>query len=125
MPAQAGKSLSGLPVNGERTQSLVDILVARGKLDDKAAKSIKLTEVQSGKTQEDIIKSENLVDEDALTNAKAALYNIPFIDLTSAPISPEAPALLPQQVAGSCSSPSGCSPGRPWAAGSALRGGKP
>src|SRR3990172_1129036 len=99
MPAQAGKSLSGLPVNGERTQSLVDILVARGKLDDKAAKSIKLTEVQSGKTQEDIIKSENLVDEDALTNAKAALYKIPFIDLNSTPISPEALALLPQQVA--------------------------
>ena len=99
MPAQAGKSLSGLPVNGERTQSLVDILVAQGKLDDKAAKSIKLTEVQSGKTQEDIIKSENFVDEDALTNAKAALYNIPFIDLNSTPISPEALALLPQQVA--------------------------
>ena len=85
--------------NGETTKSLADILVAQGALDPNRAEQVKTVEIQSGKTQEEIIKSQNLVPEEALVKAKAALYNIPYIDLTSIPVSPEALATIPQEIA--------------------------
>jgi len=80
-------------------QTLADVLVSLGILDAARAEQVKLTEIQTGKPQEDILKSQNLVDEASLVRAKATLYNIPYIDLTNIPISPEALALLPQEVA--------------------------
>lgn len=83
--------------NGARTLS--DILVAQGALDQERAKQIKLAEIQSGKSQEDIIKDQNLVNEDALIKAKATYYNIPFVDLTTKPTDPQALNVLPLEVA--------------------------
>ncbi len=83
--------------NGARTLS--DILVAQGALDQERAKQIKLAEIQSGKSQEDIIKDQNLVTEDALIKAKATYYNIPFVDLTTKPTDPQALNVLPLEVA--------------------------
>lgn len=85
--------------DGESGNTLVDILVAQGALDAERAKQVKFTEVQTGKSQEEIIQGQKLVDELALTKAKAKLYNVRFIDLTAVPASPEAMATLPQQVA--------------------------
>ena len=79
--------------------SLADILVSLGELDKEHADQLKLMEVQTGKSQEDIINGQKLVDETALTKAKAKLYNVPYLDVTSVPVSPEALSLLPQQVA--------------------------
>jgi type IV pilus assembly protein PilB len=84
---------------GQDASTLADILVQQGALDVERAKQIKLAEVQTGKSQEDIIKGQDIVDEQALTKAKAQLYNIPYIDLSTIPTSPEALATLPQQVA--------------------------
>ena len=47
--------------NGKPT--LADILLAQGVLDEQKAKQIKLLEIQSGKSQEDIIKERKVVDE--------------------------------------------------------------
>ena len=99
MPVQSRNLQTKIALNGERVKTLIDVLLSQGSIDEKEAKSVKLTEVQSGKSQEDIIGSLKLVDEEALTRAKATLYNIPFIDLNSTPVSPEALALIPQQVA--------------------------
>ncbi|OGM11558.1 hypothetical protein A2V80_01125 [Candidatus Woesebacteria bacterium RBG_16_39_8b] len=99
MPVQSSNLQTKIALNGERVKTLIDVLLSQGSIDEKEAKSVKLTEVQSGKSQEDIIGSLKLVDEEALTRAKATLYNIPFIDLNSTPVSPEALALIPQQVA--------------------------
>ena len=99
MPVQSRNLLDNLGGNGERAKTLVDILLSQGAIDVEAAKNVKLSEIQTGKSQEEIIKSLKIVDEEVITKAKAALYNIPFIDLNSTPISPEALALLPQQVA--------------------------
>jgi type IV pilus assembly protein PilB len=85
--------------NGENVTTLVDILMAQGALSPQRAKQVKLAEIQSGKTQEEIITSQNLVSEEALTKARATFYNIPFIDISTVPVSPEALNILPQEVA--------------------------
>lgn len=100
MPAQtATKPALKTPVDGETAKTLVDVLVAQGVLDEASAKQVKLAEIQTGKLQEEIIKSQNLVKEKALVQAKAVFYNVPFIDLAATPASPEALASLPQEVA--------------------------
>lgn len=83
--------------NGPKT--LVDFLVANKVINEEKAEAVKLSEIQSGKTQEEIILAEGLTNETELTKAKAAIYNIPFIDLATTPVEPESLALLPQQVA--------------------------
>lgn len=84
---------------GDLVKTLSDVLVDLGALKADTATKVKFTEVQSGKPQEEIIRLQNLVDETSLTRAKAILYNIPFLDLTSVPVSPEALSLLTQEVA--------------------------
>jgi type IV pilus assembly protein PilB len=79
--------------------TLADILVGLGALDQPRADQVKLAEIQSGSSQEDIIKKAKLVSEEKLIEAKAKLYNIPYLDLTSAPVDPAALATLPSEVA--------------------------
>jgi type IV pilus assembly protein PilB len=95
MAAQA----STAKVDASSVKNLADILVAQGALTEERAKQVKLAEVQSGKNQEEILKDQNMVTEEALVKAKASLYNVPYIDLTNLPSSPEALSVLPQEVA--------------------------
>ncbi len=94
MPAQATDQSPS-----DAVKTLADVLVSLGALPPQRAEQIKLIEVQTGNTQEEIIKDQNLVDENTLTKAKANLYNLPYLDLSVTPVSPEALALLPQEVA--------------------------
>lgn len=80
--------------------TLADVLVQLGALDRKRADQVKLTEIQSGSPQEEILRKSNLVPESKIVQAKAQLYNIPYIDLTVSPIVPDALAALPSEVAG-------------------------
>jgi len=95
MAAQA----STAKFDADSVKNLADILVAQGALTEERAKQVKLAEVQSGKNQEEILKDQNMVSEEALVKAKASLYNVSYIDLTSLPSSPQALAVLPQEVA--------------------------
>ena len=79
--------------------TLADILVGLGALDKTRADQVKLAEIQTGSKQEDIIKKSQLVSAEKLIEAKAKLYNIPYVDLTSAPIAPAALATLSSEVA--------------------------
>ena len=79
--------------------TLVDVLVAQGALSPQVAQQVKAVEIQSGKPQEMIVADQNLVPEAALVKAKATFYNVPYVDLSTIPTSPEALSLLPQQVA--------------------------
>lgn len=101
MPAAATAApLKGTGKSSETTgTTLADVLLAQGDLDAPRAEQIKLAEIQTGKPQEEIIESQNLVSEDALSRAKAALYNIPFLDLSVTAVAPEALTLVPQEVA--------------------------
>ncbi len=79
--------------------TLADVLVTLGALDKTRADQVKLAEIQSGSSQEDIIRKGGLVPEGKLVQAKAQLYNIPYIDLSTAPASPDALSALPSEVA--------------------------
>lgn len=87
------------PVISTDVLTLADILVTLGALDKKRADQVKLTEIQSGSPQEEIIRKSKLVPEEKLVQAKAQLYNIPYIDLTNSPIDPDALSTLPSEVA--------------------------
>lgn len=86
-------------ISSESSDTLADILVQDGALDEERAKQVKLAEIQTGRPQEEIIKARKIVSETALTKAKAKLYNIPYMDMATVPVEPEALSLLPQQVA--------------------------
>ncbi|TSC89457.1 MAG: putative type II secretion system protein E [Microgenomates group bacterium Gr01-1014_5] len=100
-PAQNGVSAStnGVAQPVDSASTLADVLVSQGLLKKEQAEAIKLQELQEGKTQEEIIQALGTVNEEQLARAKASFYNIPFLDLNQAPISPEALAVLPQSVA--------------------------
>jgi type II secretory ATPase GspE/PulE/Tfp pilus assembly ATPase PilB-like protein len=95
MPTQSAN-----PVNAARVgNTLADILVGMKVLTSDRAEQVKMAEVQYGTTQEEIIKKQNLVSITDLVKAKAALFNIPYQDLTQVPASPEAMSALSQEVA--------------------------
>lgn len=87
-----------LPVSQEK-KTLLDILVEQASLDAKTAEQIKIREIQTGKPQEKLIAEQELVSEEALTRAKASLFNIPFLQISEIAVSPEAVSLLPEEVA--------------------------
>lgn len=98
--APAAKAPAPIPSNGVSTpHTLIDVLISQGDLTADAGEKIKLQEIQSGKPQEEIIKSQGLVKPDRVARALATLYNVPFVDLEQVPISPEALSILPQSVA--------------------------
>lgn len=78
--------------------TLIDILASQGAITSQQAQDLKLKQIQSGKTEEELVE-EMGIPEKQLTQGKATLYNVPFIDLERTPISPEALALIPQSVA--------------------------
>lgn len=98
-PANQTQSTSNGLSNGKVGNTLVDILVSQGALDPKKAQDIKLEELHTGKTQEEILKSDSVVPSEALARGISTLYNVPFVNLEQTPISPEALAVLPQTVA--------------------------
>jgi len=95
MPAAKPTPIS---VNGS-AGTLADVLVAIGALDSARAEQVKLAEIQSGSTQEEIIRKSAMVTEDKLVQAKAQLYNVPYVDLSTIPVAPAALSVLPSQVA--------------------------
>lgn len=90
---------TAIPKKTFEVKTLADILVEQGSLAADRAEQLKLSEVQTGKSQEEIIKQRNLVPEEALIRGKAAFYNIPFVDLANTPVNPDALATMSQEVA--------------------------
>jgi len=87
------------PIPDDSPKTLADVLVTLGALDKQKADQIKLTEIQSGTSQEDIIKKTQTIPEDKLVQAKAMLYNIPYVDVNSFAVAPAALAALSSEVA--------------------------
>lgn len=79
--------------------TISDILVSMGALTPERAEGVKLAEIQTGKSQEDVIRGQNLVAEEQLVAAKARFYNIPYVDLNNTPVSPIALSLISQDQA--------------------------
>lgn len=99
MPAANAAQKANSSNQDNKANSLVDILVSMGALTPERAQQVKNAEVQYGSTQEEILSKQNMVSKLDLIKAKASLYNIPYFDLSTAPASPEALSVLPQEVA--------------------------
>ncbi|MDO8452907.1 MAG: GspE/PulE family protein [bacterium] len=85
-----------MPASGN---SLVEVLLSQGSIQKEQAERIKLQELQSGKPQEQLLKEAGVVDEVAMSKARAVLYNVPFVDIETLPVNPEALATLQQSIA--------------------------
>ena len=90
----AAQSSNG-PSNGK---TIVDILVAQGKIKAEQAEKIKNEYVTTGKPVEKIIEDGNLITPNDLLAAKAAYFNIPFVLLAESPSEPDALDMVPKSI---------------------------
>jgi type IV pilus assembly protein PilB len=99
LPTDMVGGLTGAPPPTDKVETIADVLVKQGAITPDVAQKVKLQEVQTGTPQEELFREQNLVDPVALVKAKAEFYNIPFIELSTTPVSPTALSLLSQEIA--------------------------
>lgn len=92
VPPPADSSSGGI-------QTISDILLGEHLLTQEQYSEIKVKSASEGKTDENIIKSLNIIPEEKLVEAKAKLLGIPFISLANTSFSPEALSFVPRAVA--------------------------
>jgi len=80
-----------------KTISLV--LKERGIISEELAKSINLESVQTGKSEEEIIKERDLTSEEEIFKAKAEVFGVAFVDLTKVGFAPVSVSYIPKSVA--------------------------
>jgi type IV pilus assembly protein PilB len=80
-------------------KSLVDILHEKGKISQEQAKQVELLQLQSEKSQEEVLLSKGLVSKHEIYQAKSELYDIPFVDLEKEGFSPVSVSYVPRSVA--------------------------
>ncbi len=97
MPNAVPDSVPQKQSNGHST--LLDVLTSQGILSQQAVDTLKLQEVQTGKSQEEILRTQGVVTPEQLSRAQATLYNVPFVDLAQIPLAPEALSIIPNSVA--------------------------
>ena len=88
-----------MPDKNKDQSDLIKILLDQAKITPEVAEKIKLKHLNSGQAIEEIIKEEKLVSDEDLTQAKAELYQIPFVNLVETATSPEALQIIPKSVA--------------------------
>ncbi len=82
-----------------KNQTLSDVLLAQHLLTQEQYNDVRVKSATQNVSDESILTSSNYVSEQNLTEAKAKLLGIPFIDLESTSFSPQALALVPRAVA--------------------------
>ncbi|HUV47194.1 MAG TPA: GspE/PulE family protein [Candidatus Bathyarchaeia archaeon] len=80
-------------------KTIIDVLLTKNVIGQELFDRIKLENVNTGKSLEQIIVDHNFASDEELTKAKAEVYQIPYLDLAEISISPEALSLVPQIVA--------------------------
>jgi type IV pilus assembly protein PilB len=80
-------------------QTLSDLLFAEHLLTQEQFNDVKVKSATQNVSDESILTAANYVPEQKLSEAKAKLLGIPFIDLSSTSFSPEALAFVPRAVA--------------------------
>jgi len=96
---QKNSPSSGVRKKEFNHKTIVDILVEQGKLSQEKAEEVKLNFLNTGEPLEKIIANKGLVSEEDLTAAKAAYYNVSYVNLTETPSAPKAIAKIPKAVA--------------------------
>lgn len=98
MPASAQQNKKNSP-RSDPEQGLLDVLIGEKKLSPEQAKDIRVSALNTGKSIQEIILDKKLVSQQDIAKAKASYHNIPFVTLSSTPLSPEIIQHLPEVVA--------------------------
>lgn len=80
-------------------KTIPGILLEKGVIKQEEFEKIKLENINTGKSFEEIIREHHYADEEDLLRAKAEVINVPFIVLSETGLSPQALSLLPEVVA--------------------------
>jgi len=80
-------------------KTLAFVLEKKGRITTDQAKEIHLEHLQSGRSEEEILKEKKFVPKVDLLQAKSELYNVPFIDLEKVGFDPVSVSLIPRSVA--------------------------
>ncbi|MEA3355501.1 MAG: ATPase, T2SS/T4P/T4SS family [Patescibacteria group bacterium] len=79
--------------------TLLDLLKAKNKLNEADYQRVKAELINSTLLPEDILMSHNLSSEEIISEAKAEILKIPYLDVSTTSVSPEALNVLPEAVA--------------------------
>jgi len=80
-------------------QQLLSTLVELGSIPEDIAETIRTESLNTGEEPEAIILRKRIATEEQLLRAKAKLYNIPFISLSTEAFSPDVVTMIPESVA--------------------------
>ncbi|MFA5154958.1 MAG: GspE/PulE family protein [Patescibacteria group bacterium] len=83
----------------DKTEQLLGLLVDRQLLDAGQAAAAKQAALQSKTEISAFLISQKLVSEERLTELKASLYNLPYIDLTNTEVPEATLTFLPEEIA--------------------------
>lgn len=94
-------ALSGLApsLGGGGSASVISTLLQKGFITEQQYQELLVEQASSGKSIEVLIDEKHLVKESDMTRAKAAFYNLPYINLAETGASPEATSQIPESVA--------------------------
>lgn len=87
------------PGRGVDVSSLLGQLVQMGMMTQEQSAKLQLESATTSESVEDIIVQKGIVNQENMARAKAAFYNIPFVNLVEVGVSPEALAVIPRSVA--------------------------
>lgn len=87
------------PFGQADVHTIADVLLNQGILTQQQYQDIKVKSASGGISVEDILKTEGVVSEAQLTQAKAKLLGVEFISLENVSFSPQALSFVPQSVA--------------------------
>ena len=79
--------------------NLLEVLVDQGALTQDQANKLLTASVKTNRKPEEILKENEQVTEEQLTQAKAVFYNLPFVDLSDFGVYPEALSKISEAVA--------------------------
>lgn len=83
----------------ENDKKILEILIKKGKIDEKTAQEVRDSSINSGTPIVDILLQKHLASPDDLFMAKAESLNVPHVTLEGKGISPEILNLVPESVA--------------------------
>ncbi|MFA6185263.1 MAG: GspE/PulE family protein [Candidatus Shapirobacteria bacterium] len=80
-------------------KNLKGVLLEKGLINQEKVEEIKLRQLKTGETEEEVIKALRFVSDVDFIKAKADFLRVPFVDLETIGFSPEALTLVPESVA--------------------------
>ena len=84
------------PPKTHNTQAFEDFLLARGYITSAVFNNI-VSQQSAGQSVEQILIGQKIMDEETLAQARAAFFNLPYIDLRRVQVSAEVTNLMPQE----------------------------